>query len=434
VGLLTGLLGSLILADYWSVPTTTVSAGVPDFYNTLAEASGNFAVVGLPGERQATERYMYYQTRHGHPILGGHVSRLPQEALAFASSVPLVDGIYRDGGLNTSASDISHQLSLLADAGFRYVIIDKKLASPEVVSEWQAYFAMVPRYEDEDVAAYITTPVAGKDYVIEHELAADMGLVRTILSESETSPELALDLEVVWGATEPPFADLEAQVSLLGMEREAEQTGKFEISPEWPVDRWSADTLVRDTYSFDIEPTISDGLYAVALGLIDKGDGRPVGRKVEVGDVVVGRSAQGRGVFPVDQQVRARLEDKLLLLGYDVQPETERVRLLLHWRALHRLEEDYKFFVHLCDAETLDLVAQADVMPHDWTHPTTQWGEKEVVSDKIVLPIGDVPSGDYRVLVGVYSPETGERLSIFEVSPGFAVRQDRLELPDLISR
>ena len=434
VGLFTGLLGSLILVDYWSVPTTTVSAGVPDFYDTLTEAHDDFAIAGLPGERQATERYMYYQTRHGHPILGGHVSRLPQEALAFASSVPLVEGIYRDGGLDTSASDISHQLSLLADAGFRYVVIHKDLERPEVVGEWQAYVATIPQYEDEVVAVYATRPVVGKDYVIEHELAADMGLVRTILSEGETSPDLALDLEVVWGATEPPPADLEAQVSLLASEGGAEQTEKFEISPEWPLGRWSRDTLVRDRYGVRIEPTIRDGLYAVVLGLTERGDGGLVGQEVEVGDVVVGRSARGRGVFPVDRQLQARFKDELLLLGYAVQAETDRVRVLLHWQALRGMEEDYKFFVHLCDPETLDMVAQADAMPHDWTHPTTQWEEKEVVSDELVLPVGDVPSGDYRLLVGVYSPVTGERLPIFEAPSGFAVRQDRLELPDSIRR
>jgi len=37
------------------------------------------------------------------------------------------------------------------------------------------------------------------------------------------------------------------------------------------------------------------------------------------------------------------------------------------------MAQDYKFFVHLCDAETGALIAQADTMPDDWSFPTSEW-------------------------------------------------------------
>jgi hypothetical protein len=76
------------------------------------------------------------------------------------------------------------------------------------------------------------------------------------------------------------------------------------------------------------------------------------------------------------------------------------------------MEVAYKFFVHLLDVETGQLVAQVDAMPRDWTYPTTRWEKGEVIADEIVLAVSDAPPGTYRVVIGVYDPETGTRLPV----------------------
>ena len=430
----TAVLTGLILADYWSVPTATVSAAVPSFYASLANDLDEFAVAGLPGDRQAAERYMFYQTEHGHPILSGHVSRLPPEALDFASSVPLITGIYRNGGLNTGASDISHQLSLLAEPGFRYIVIHKDLISPETLDDWKTYFAMAPRYEDAAVVAFSTSPRAGTDYTIEYELLPGIGIVDAVTTSDNTAPNPILNLEVVWGARVAPQRDFDVQLSLLAEGESVEQKGFFDVSPDGPLTDWSANTLARDSYSLEIAPTLGDGQYTIALGLTQDQGSETIGQRIEIGDCVIGESAEGRGVFPIDQRLRAHFGDRLLLLGYGLRTEDAQVRILLHWQALDRPREDYKFFVHLCAAETLDLIAQADVMPHGWAYPTTGWRVGEVISDEILLPIEHVQPGDYRLLVGAYSPTSGERLTIREVPAGCTLEQDRLALPDLFHR
>ena len=433
-GAVLGVASVVILVDYWSIPTSTVSAAVPDFYAEVAAEPDTFALVGLPGERQATERYMFYQTEHERPMLGGHVSRLPPEALTFASSVPLVKDVYRGGRLNTQVTDISHQLSLLKDAGFRYVVLHKQLAEPDIVDEWKAYFAMRPRHEDAEVVAYVTAPQAGLDYTIEHELVPGTGFVHTFLSRDDTAPEPTLDLEIVWGTRTDPPGDVAAQVSLQAETGGSSQTEVFDISPDRPPRTWSANELVRDTYSLKIEPTLSSGLHAVALNLAGRQQRGVVGNRARIGEVVVGKAKAGRNVFPIDRRVGARFGESLLLVGYSLQLEADQVGILLHWRALRAMEEDYKFFVHVFSAETAEVVAQADVMPLDWTYPTSQWAAREVVSDEILVPISEIDQGDYRLLVGVYASETKRRLPIHEVPSGFAVRQDRLELPNRIRR
>jgi hypothetical protein len=423
------LLGLLLLVDYISIPTATVSARVPDFYITLIEEPGEFALVGLPGNRQATERYMFYQVTHGRPILGGHVSRLPPDALDFASSVPLIAGMYEDGLINTALPDVSRQLSLLADAGFRYVILHKKLAKPELVAEWQSYLVALPRYEDDEIAVYTTAPMAGEDFFLKHELGRGVGLVDVDLSTSASAP--VLEFQLVWGSTAPPGADLWVELALVDDSRNERQVQCFEVSPTWPTGEWPANAIVRDRFSLKVDSALAGDIYTVVVSLAQE-DGARVGQKAKVGDVVV--TEQDLAVFPIAQRVEVDFADVLRLLGYNLEVNANAAYIALHWQALRQMDESYKFFVHLVDAESGALVAQADVVPRDWTYPTTEWRVEEIVSDRIVIPLEEVPPGRYRVWIGAYLPATGERLSIGDVPEGFIIDEGRLMLPEVVVR
>jgi hypothetical protein len=101
------------------------------------------------------------------------------------------------------------------------------------------------------------------------------------------------------------------------------------------------------------------------------------------------------------------------------------------------MDVPYKFFVHLVDprlaasVDTGELVAQADVMPRDWTYPTLWWETGEVVSDGIAVSLAGVPSGVYRLEIGVYDPDSGVRLPL---TSGREPQQppDRLILPEVV--
>ncbi len=73
-------------------------------------------------------------------------------------------------------------------------------------------------------------------------------------------------------------------------------------------------------------------------------------------------------------------------------------------------------FLHLTDADSGELVAQVDYIPQSWVYPTDWWVEGEYIADPISLPVADLPSGNYQVWLGIYDPDTGERLSVLDES------------------
>lgn len=85
------------------------------------------------------------------------------------------------------------------------------------------------------------------------------------------------------------------------------------------------------------------------------------------------------------------------------------VAYTLVWRAYAPVAHDYTVFVHLLDAEG-QLVANDDGQPLGALFPTSVWEPGEIVSDIRALP-ADLPPGDYRVEVGLYRLDTGERLA-----------------------
>ncbi|HRQ40644.1 MAG TPA: glycosyltransferase family 39 protein [Chloroflexota bacterium] len=98
--------------------------------------------------------------------------------------------------------------------------------------------------------------------------------------------------------------------------------------------------------------------------------------------------------------------DQLKLLGYDYDPAAQTITL--YWQVLAPLTADYTTFVHILD-EQGQIITQADGQPQMGAYPTSLWDVGEMVADdkKISLP---VPGEDFRLAVGVYLLETGERL------------------------
>jgi hypothetical protein len=112
----------------------------------------------------------------------------------------------------------------------------------------------------------------------------------------------------------------------------------------------------------------------------------------------------------------AVLGGQIQLLGYDLPAESlhpgDIVPLTLFWQLQAPASADYRIFVHLLDDQG-QVVAQTDSGPVGDSRPTSGWREGEVVVDRhgVLLPAGLV-AGEYTVQVGMYLPETGERLPV----------------------
>jgi len=107
--------------------------------------------------------------------------------------------------------------------------------------------------------------------------------------------------------------------------------------------------------------------------------------------------------------------DEIDLLGYTLWPEElpagDVARVTLFWRPEQTPLRRYKAFVHVLD-EANNIVGQTDTELGGGARPATTWSSGETVIDNYGVFIHPAtPPGRYRVEVGLYDMETGERLA-----------------------
>ncbi len=130
------------------------------------------------------------------------------------------------------------------------------------------------------------------------------------------------------------------------------------------------------------------------------------------------RPAAGRRFEPPPVGVRFGVQfgERVTLVGATLSPDPPRpgvpLTVTLVWRADVPVGRSLKVFVHLAGPDGRP-IAQADAVPHRWTHPTDRWLVGEYVEDAHTLAVPAVPPpGPYRLLVGLYDPLTGARLPL----------------------
>jgi mannosyltransferase len=119
------------------------------------------------------------------------------------------------------------------------------------------------------------------------------------------------------------------------------------------------------------------------------------------------------------------------LLGYSLAGEPaaggDVLQLTLFWQTSQTTAQRYKVFAHLLGPGDT-LWGQRDSEPAGGLRPTTTWKAGETIRDNyglLVLP--GTPPGEYRIEVGMYSLDSGQRLPASDASG--APLGDRLLLP-----
>ncbi len=126
-------------------------------------------------------------------------------------------------------------------------------------------------------------------------------------------------------------------------------------------------------------------------------------------------------------------DDKIALLTLDL-PQTQlqaggQLPLTLTWQSLSRTNKDYTIFIQILDAQD-QIVGQIDAWPLQGTLPTSQWDAGEIITDPYVIQLSNnLPSGNYRLLIGWYLLADASRLSVLN-SVGNPI-DDKLVIPDL---
>ena len=86
--------------------------------------------------------------------------------------------------------------------------------------------------------------------------------------------------------------------------------------------------------------------------------------------------------------------------------------LNIYWQSLQPLPYDYAVFLHLQNTQG-QTVAQRDTVIRAHDYPTSHWQVGELAIDLADLAIPSaIPSGQYKLEMGVYHMETGERLPL----------------------
>ena len=113
---------------------------------------------------------------------------------------------------------------------------------------------------------------------------------------------------------------------------------------------------------------------------------------------------------------RVHFGQNLLLLGYNLPEEPvqpgDTLHLTLYWTADAPAEHYWSVFTHL-RAPDGSLVGQHDKIPYDGLYPPTRWWPGQIVDDDYAIRIpDDAPAGEYRIAVGMYDWQTGNRLPL----------------------
>jgi hypothetical protein len=109
-----------------------------------------------------------------------------------------------------------------------------------------------------------------------------------------------------------------------------------------------------------------------------------------------------------------RTGDEITLVGYsllnDDLPAGGVAQVTLFWQVSQTPAQRYKVFLHALDAGN-HIVGQRDAEPGGGARLTTLWQPGQMVADNHGVPIHPAtPPGEYRLEMGMYDPETGQRL------------------------
>jgi len=223
-----------------------------------------------------------------------------------------------------------------------------------------------------------------------------------------------------WQCQKPSEANLEPVLTLVDEKDDVWGRGG-KIDSDWE-DPWGEGLVIRDELKLKVDLAAPVGTYRLLLSLYGEDGERlltPEGEEVLLSWMVVtGEATPSVEKLRIMHSQRADLGSDIRFLGYNLsgtrfQPG-DTLRLTLFWQALANINRDYTVFTHLIDHDGV-IWGQKDAWPVDGSYPTSQWTRGEVIEDPYEMVISpETPLGDYRLEVGMYLLETGERLLVID--------------------
>lgn len=238
------------------------------------------------------------------------------------------------------------------------------------------------------------------------------------LNLSVIQPGQALPITLYWRGERPTETDYSIFIHLVDEnDLIVAQRDLFHGPGIYPTSQWTPNEQFGDTYVLQLPgTTFAPAQARFTVGLYDQRSGARLpassgGDSVNFGAIKI----QARpGQFPNPQQLR--FEDGITLIGYSLDQRqvtsSNDPTLTLYWQGQDTPSQDYRVFVHLVGDNGLR-VAQHDGEPQGGAAPTSSWLPDQTIIDEHPLSIiPDAPAGAYRLIVGLYESDTGQRLQL----------------------
>jgi hypothetical protein len=220
------------------------------------------------------------------------------------------------------------------------------------------------------------------------------------------------------------------------------------LGDRYPNVLWVPTEVVEETYPVQLKPEARPGLYRLELSLIRQDETLPDG--FEYLPLTDGQTTWGHNLYPLTIRLldpthnslppyplSAQLGEAIELIGYDLNSQSKtqnlksKIDLALYWQSTAKIPLDYTVFTQLIGPDG-QVWAQWDNPPQAGRYPTTAWAKNDRVVDRYTLTLRDgAPPGEYRLLVGLYDPATGQRLPVtidHQPQPDNALELTRLTL------
>ncbi len=201
-----------------------------------------------------------------------------------------------------------------------------------------------------------------------------------------------LEVEVIWPVDSPLSQPVNVTLTASG-----DPPGKILAAGAGQPTPLAPD-LITSRHRLNLPADLPQGVYTLWLA-----DNR-------LGDIELRRFQPPTDLGRVENVI---FNHELALTGYQFAPTADFIGLKLAWQAQTSRLPDYTMFAQLLNVQTGERVAGVDAPPLKGAWPTGQWVKAEVVVDDLYIAIPpDLPPGMYNIIVGLYRPDTGQRLTL----------------------
>ncbi|MCB9434012.1 MAG: glycosyltransferase family 39 protein [Ardenticatenaceae bacterium] len=217
-----------------------------------------------------------------------------------------------------------------------------------------------------------------------------------------------LPLDLLWQVEGTLPADLQVKLGL------GETTAVSLPISRFASQQWMAGMRLHEKYGLPLPPQLAGGVYPVWVQ-VQTAVNEPIGDPIPLGELEVKATDRlftlpGDIATPLVLDFGGVLALRGVTVGQTAVSSGGSVDVALVWQVARRETAVYTAFVHLVDGSD-NIVAQVDQWPGGL--PSDTRAEGEVIIDRYTLALPpDLPTGSYRLVVGLYTASDGVRLPI----------------------